>query len=264
MATSSFDPVVLEDINLESFIQYLLDKYAPSSTLIVCSSKEAFTQQLQTAVLDSIKCDHEEPPLEPHVEGESTATNAPTHISDTPPHRWTIPTLRLLASAQTLELAFCEDVTHLRAFLAAYPYRHGASGTTEIRVQFPTSPRVLAILNPITLHRHTSNFSAQGLNRTFSVAVDAAHASGGKLLVAECGSISLQEDNGEVQRTMDDGIGHAPTREGEDVWDEAVSILNVATKNFGSGERGWVGRTVKLKAVAERWCAFDKWRREAD
>lgn len=39
-------------------------------------------------------------------------------------------------------------------------------------------------------------------------------------------------------------------------WDEEVSMLNVTTKSFGAGERGWVGRTVAVRTVAGRWCAF--------
>lgn len=39
-------------------------------------------------------------------------------------------------------------------------------------------------------------------------------------------------------------------------WDEQLSILNVTTKTFGVGDRGWVGRTVSIRQVAERWCEF--------
>ena len=39
-------------------------------------------------------------------------------------------------------------------------------------------------------------------------------------------------------------------------WDEEVSLLNVTTKSFGAGERGWVGRTVRVRAVVGRWCGF--------
>ncbi|CAD0089502.1 unnamed protein product [Aureobasidium mustum] len=39
-------------------------------------------------------------------------------------------------------------------------------------------------------------------------------------------------------------------------WDADVSMLNITTKTFGTGERGWVGRTVKIRQVAKRWCVF--------
>jgi hypothetical protein len=45
-------------------------------------------------------------------------------------------------------------------------------------------------------------------------------------------------------------------RQSGDPWEEQVSILNVTTKSFGAGERGWVGRTVKIRTVAERWFVF--------
>lgn len=46
-------------------------------------------------------------------------------------------------------------------------------------------------------------------------------------------------------------------------WDDEVSILNVTTKSFGAGERGWVGRTVKVRAVVGRWCVFQDARLDA-
>ncbi|CAD0088995.1 unnamed protein product [Aureobasidium vineae] len=41
-------------------------------------------------------------------------------------------------------------------------------------------------------------------------------------------------------------------------WDQDVSMLNITTKTFGTGERGWVGRTVRIRQVANRWCEFQK------
>ena len=46
-------------------------------------------------------------------------------------------------------------------------------------------------------------------------------------------------------------------------WDDEVSILNVTTKSFAAGERGWVGRTVKVRAVAGRWCIFEEVKADA-
>lgn len=49
---------------------------------------------------------------------------------------------------------------------------------------------------------------------------------------------------------------HQPVQRSDDPWDQQLSMLNVTTKTFGVGERGWVGRTVSVRQVAERWCEF--------
>lgn len=243
-------PTVLEDIELENFFQLVLDRHGPSSTLVICSSKDTFLQKLQAGISQSTQDDEHQQPEDPTTEIRSSARQ----------QKWTAPTLRVLASAQTLKVAFCEDVTHLRAYLAAYPHRDENLEPSNTATSPRVSQRMLAVLNPIALHRPTSNFSAQGLNRTLSIAVDAAHQSGSKLMIAEC---PVQEAS---QPTEDEAMDNEDGEDGETVlapehrnmWDEEVSILNVATKTFGAGERGWVGRTVKLRAIASRWCVFEK------
>lgn len=255
----TLQPLVLENAHLETFMQYLLDHHGPRSMLIVCSSKEAFLQQLQTAISDSAKDDEAgEAGSEADVGLQSAATELVLARLRT--HRWMTPTLRLLASAQTLKLAFCEDVTHLRAFLAAnasQPALALEGHDARPMPHLPSSPRLLAILSPIALHRPTSNFSAQGLNRTFSIAINAAHASRSKLVVAECSGSTPRE--AEVpQATSTEETEIVPVDEQRSVWEEEVSILNVTTKTFGASERGWVGRTVTLRAIASRWCVFKR------
>lgn len=225
---ASFQPKVLEDIDLESFIQHLLDNHGASSTVIVCEPKDSFIQHLQASILESTRAHQPEPATaqsdtehEPVITEEQPATKQMLQ-----PHRWTIPILRLLASAQTLKLAFCEDVTHFRAYLAAYAYRNPSDASTVMaqgQDQSSMSPaRVLAICNPIALHRETSSFSAQGLNRTLSIAVDAAHTSGSKLMIAECRVVSSRQ-SGDDEAMREDGEPTALRIEGSSVWDEEVS-----------------------------------------
>ena len=221
---ASLMPIVLEGADLENVIKYVLDHHASPSTVVVCSSKDAFMTQLQAAMK------------------QNTDQGQP----------WTTPTLRLLASAQDVKLAFCPDLTHLRAYLATYAYRVASGQSTPmpiVQIQDDTAP-VQAIINPISLHRPTSAFSAQGLNRTLAIAVDAAHNTQSRLILAECNprmdeETSIAVDEGAVEVNAD-----------SNPWDEEVSILNVTTKSFGAGERGWVGRTVAIRTIAQRWCIF--------
>lgn len=238
MATSQ-TPLVLEKITLPAFIQYILKNHAAPSTLMICSSRGAFLRQLQETI---------------------AAETQDQEIASRPQQSWTTPTLRLLASSRTVNLIFCPELPHLRAYLAAYTHRLSAKALDlESSVPVAGKQRILAILNPIQLHRETSAYSAQGLNRTFATAVEAAHQTGSRLVMAECPSpTSTQRPEGyDIQ--MDLGAEDAGVaRGGADTnpWDEELSMLNVTTKSFGAGERGWVGRTVKVRTVAGRWCHF--------
>lgn len=224
METANTNPIVLETASLPDFLQYLLNQHAPPSTLIVCSTKSAFLAALHQ---DSATTAPQENTTS---EETTTSTNSTqNHFSNA------LPTVRLLSTSRTLRLAFCPDTTHLRAYLSSLPTKHQPSSSSA----FPQTPRLrtatplLAILNPIALHRPTSAFSAQGLNRTFATAVEAAAAMGRKLVLCE---IAGEEQEGSV-------------------WDEELSILNVTTKRLGEMS---VGRTVSARRVAGRWCTFQK------
>lgn len=114
------------------------------------------------------------------------------------------------------------------------------------------------LLNPIGLHRKTTDFSGQGLSKTFAAAVEAAHRSGRHLIIAECLEGKEAAIPQEDIEQYEDGQEAEGRISNSDPWEEEVSILNVTTKSFGAGERGWVGRTVKIRRVAERWCHFEK------
>lgn len=76
--------------------------------------------------------------------------------------------------------------------------------------------------------------------------------------MAECVSPDLapQLDPAGMEDEATDETGNGGERNGRTAspWDEDLSMLNVTTKTFGAGERGWVGRTVRIRQVAERWC----------
>ncbi|KAK5688524.1 hypothetical protein LTS10_000502 [Elasticomyces elasticus] len=143
------------------------------------------------------------------------------------------------------------NITHLRAYLATYNQPADNQGIAGAQSH---DTRILAIANLIHLHRPTSAFSAQGLNRTYAGAVEAAFRSHSKLVTAEClEAAKLAAKDTDAEGEMLD-VADPRT---SSVWDEEVSILKVTTKSFGAGERGWVGRTVKLRTIAARWCVFE-------
>ncbi|KAF2217271.1 hypothetical protein CERZMDRAFT_93320 [Cercospora zeae-maydis SCOH1-5] len=212
--------VVLEIRNVQEFVQHVLKAHAPPSTLIVCSSKEDF--------LIAFK----EPP--------ATTSRSMDGLDD-----WMqTPTLRLLSTSRTLKVAFCTDITHLRAYLAAYGMNVAKrAGETDTALRRKDAQPILAIMNPLELHRPTSAFSAQGLNRTFANAVEAAHSTNSKLILAEPQS-----------QPEDIGGSHAQIQQPSS-WDEELPILNMTTKRLGDLS---VGRTVKARTVAQRWCTCEQ------
>ena len=239
-------PTVLEKISTPAFVRYVLDRHDALSFMIICGTKSRFLDAMRQPTANQLPGQAAEAPE--NVEPPSDENGESLHPS-TPQQLIAIPTLRMLAMSRTVKLVFCPDITHLRAYLATCL-------TTPEGSTVPGSKRILALLNPVALHRPTSAFSAQGLNRTLSSAVEAAHRTGSQLLMAECNvgaSVSSRED--EDQPDSDDPTGGEP-QVSQSVWDEEVAILNVTTKTFGAGERGWVGRTVRLRDIAGRWFSF--------
>lgn len=245
-------PQVITGIRLTEFIQHLLSKDSQPATIVVCTTKERFTEQLVAACVDTEPSNIDEQQSSDGEPAETGPAVTETHDLLKRPH------LLQLANSRTVKLVFCHDITHLRAYLAtlAVPKaRHVNPGTATYTEESNHQTSLLAILNPIDIHRFTSTFSAQGLNRTFALAVEAAHATQRHLLMVEFPECQHREAE-EVADGYDhenDAV-HAPPL--ENAWDEEVSILNVTTKSFGVGGRGWVGRTVTIRRIAERWCVF--------
>lgn len=233
---ASLQPLVLEGVDHAGFIEYVFERHTAPSTIVVCCSKHVFSRQLQGALADEAGT----------PDAQQVASRKKLLAK---------PTLRLLASSRTVKLVFCPELAHLRAYLATYAYR-----TTELiassihSTNNPTPHRILAVLDPILAHKPTSAYSVQGMNRTFATTVDAAYHTQSQLILAECPS---KDDSASPENPFESITTTTTTRQVDiGPWDEAVSILNVTTKSFGAGERGWVGRTVTIRRIAERWCRF--------
>jgi len=250
-ATPDLTPIVLHPIGLVAFIQYILDQHAPPSTIVVCSSKEDFLSQLCAATAGKTTDQaNDNGNTDPHEQTDTASDPKPVK-----PASWATPTLRLLASSRTIKLVFCPEVTHLRAYMATHAHRLAKADDGESASAKPTiGVPMLAILNAIEAHRPTSAFSAQGLNRTWAGAVEAAHSAGSRLTLAECHEDKRMSESADAVTGEATEAGVAST---VDPWEEEVSMLNITTKTFGAGDRGWVGRTVKIRTIAERWCRFE-------
>jgi hypothetical protein len=250
-------PQAVTGIRLAEFIQDILDNNSQPSTLVVCAAKESFIELLLAACIETQPNninEHQSLDGEP-AENEPALT--PTHDLLKRLH------LFQLANSRNVKLVFCHDLTHLRAYLATLAIPNTPSELNESDEQDKPQKPLLAILNPIDIHRFTTAFSAQGLNRTFSLAVEAAHATRNRLLMIEFPGCQHREaEQADIGYEAESEAVSAPPL--ENPWDEEVSILNVTTKSFGAGGRGWVGRTVTIRRMAERWCVFSAFQRKQD
>jgi len=237
---ASQQPVILENISLDCLISHILDNHSQPSNLVICGTKEAFIAHL----VANSPASSSPPPA-----GQADPDSLPAPAQEGRIEPWIVaPTLRLLSLSRTVRAVFCPDITHLSAYLATLAPPEVGEETSR--------GRLLAILNPVSLHRPTSAFSAQGLNRTFAAAVEAAYRSGSKLIVAECYDVPAAEAGGAMIDHNDDSA--VQPAEVSSIWNEEISILNITTKSFGAGERGWVGRTARVRNVAARWCVFEE------
>lgn len=120
---------------------------------------------------------------------------------------------------------------------------------------------MLAVLNPLALQRSTTDFSAQGLSRTFAAAVEAAERANMQLVVEETEARHDGEGDNDmhVRGNDNNSQGGGGERGGEelrrDPWRQQVPFLNGSIR-IGGGERLWAGRLVEVGKVVGKWCRF--------
>lgn len=224
-------PTAFEPCQVHHVLQFCMRHPPPHKHLIICSTRDAFLQDLLYEVQKHQEDDH------------SSALDL------------LAPTLSNLHNSRGVQITFCPDLANLRAYLVALMHRPRSEITSQKSRDTSDQPRsLLIIMNPVRLHENTLSYSAQGFNRTFASAVDVAHHLDQQLIMVEC---IQPEDEYEVAAHEDENMldGQHTTA---NPWDHDLSMLNITTKTFGGGERGWVGRSVKVRQVARRWFEFRK------
>lgn len=256
MASSShphLQPTVLASATLPFFLQSILDNHTTPTNLIIGSSEAAFLCELHAST------EYEKAELAHEAQAEGLDPAKAQRIASRT-HSLAIPTVNQIFTSRTISVTFCETLAQLQAYLAVYGIRDQGHGH-ESDIQGEGGGRevpTLALLNAIHLHRGTASFSAQGLSRTLASAVEAAHRVGQKLVLVEYLShVSTAADEDMDAESGDEEMLDTVEEQKKEIWEEQLAILNVTTKSFGAGERGWVGRTVKVRRVMERWCVFD-------
>ncbi|MCJ1250327.1 hypothetical protein MMC30_007553 [Trapelia coarctata] len=248
--------LLLEPPSLVSFLTFILKPRTSPSTLIICSTRDQFLRDLLSSCYL--------PPPSPSPSQPSSPNPPPSK------HPLLHPTIHLLATSRNIHLAFTPTLPHLRAHLAASSPPPSTPRHPPSQPSNPsTLPPIMAILNPLPLHRSAGEMSAQGLSRTLALAVEAATRVEMQLVVCETairGDVEVGEGGeggeggnageGDVGRGMGDaGEGdteNGARRVGRNPWSEQIPLLSGSLR-FGGEQRVWAGRTVEARLVAGRW-----------
>ncbi|PWY65260.1 hypothetical protein BO94DRAFT_504897 [Aspergillus sclerotioniger CBS 115572] len=195
------------------FLQHILSQDAPSTLILVCSTRELFLEQLLAA-----------------------SYMQPTEAVKR--HRILAKTIGLLSKSRRIKLIFCPTLEHLRAYLSVMKSPENIQNVSDKEGQ--TKRPLVAILNPLALHMSTSEFSAQGLSRTFALAVEVSSRAQMDLVLCECRDAADPADSGR----------------GEVLWYTQVPLLNGSVR-IGEESTSF-RRGVPVKRVVERWFDFNE------
>lgn len=220
-------PRVLQFDLSAQFLDYVLHNHTPPTSIIICSTREVFIEQL-FPTLTPIREEQDSTEMREEEPHQSNNANLEHLVS---------PTVRLIAKSRTVEISFCPELAHLRASLSVL--RAPQFETELVPPRSDACRPLLAVLNLVALHHGTSEFSAQGLSRTFALAAETASREGLQLILSECRDVLDQEN---------------PDR-GARLWKTPVPLLNGSVRIGGTGS-GWAGRTVNVEGVARRWFEF--------
>ncbi|KAA8652478.1 uncharacterized protein ATNIH1004_001382 [Aspergillus tanneri] len=207
-------PQIYLDDRVMGFLQYICDRDSRTALLIICSTKDVFL-------------------------GRLVANTCAQPNKTTDSHQLLTKTLGLLSKSTRIKLAFCPTLEHLRAYISVIHLKNGSEQESIAGERKRAHRPLLAILDLVALHLSTSEFSAQGLSRTFAAAVETSSREQMDLVLCEC----------------QDSTGSDNDRRGGALWHVYVPLLNSSVRT-GRDESTWGGRTVPVKQIAQRWFEF--------
>ncbi|KAL8686473.1 MAG: hypothetical protein Q9218_007079 [Villophora microphyllina] len=222
--SSGLPGLALPPMKTNDFIEYVLQYHEAPTTVVVCSSRDTFVENLRSLLYVA-----DEQPESP-MTGES--------------HPLLVPTIHQLATSRTIKLAFAPTLPHLRAYLASYAPEEGPDHVPAALAKPHSGFSMLAVYGFLSLHRSTTEYALQGLSRSLAIAVEAAETWGMQLV--------LIEDPNDWDLELPEQADEAETRPARDIWKEQVPLLNSSIAL--SDDRAWAGRIVNTGAVVSKWC----------
>lgn len=138
-------------------------------------------------------------------------------------------TLANLVSNEKSKILFCPTLQAFRATLATLP----------VHVDREDLFDSVYIIDMISLHHGTADFTVQGLSRTFALLTSIGHHCHATINLVECKNIKDDQD---------------PHR-GHKVWDIEVPLLSGSVK-IGQAGQGWAARKTSIQRFAGKWIQF--------
>jgi len=228
--------VALPPMTCSDFVDYALKHHRPPTTLVICSTREAFLEDL----LASVKRTPSQEPSASQPNNERTSQ-----------HSLLIPTIYLIAKSQSVHVVCVPTLPRLRALLATRNLASNSGQSTYDVDHLGYYSRgsictLLAIWGLANLHHSTAEHSAQGLSRTLASAVETASRRGDRLVLSE--PLAMQGGAGLENAELTEGTTTDP-------WKEQVPLLSGSVR-FGGEDRAWAGKTIEVGRVIARWCRF--------
>ena len=203
-------------------ISYFLRGHALPVTLVVCSSREQFVAELQNACA-------------------SEQSNAYEDFSSASSHGdfsgLVMNTIEMLSLSSDVVLLYAPTLHHLRAFLSV----HRPAFSDEVFNAEAPDTTSLAFWGLIDLHRSTADYTAQGLSRTISLAVETAYLAKQRLILAEPVIARTSDDSEET-------LVLSP-------WEEQVPLLSDSVKIEG-GRQTLAVHSLQVGNIIQRWCSI--------
>lgn len=217
-----------------AFIDNLCSRNTVRNTVIIaCCSRSNFLEQLlayaaptedpsERADIDNV--DRIDTDLHEHNTDNS-------RVSVQPNRRLLLPILRTLAISSRTKLVFCPNIPSFRAYMSTLPARFGPEDDP--------APNVI-VIDVLAMHHGTSEFTIQGLSRTFSMLASINASLPQSMRLVEC---------------LD--CHHRSIDRGPRIWQAEVPLLSGSVK-IGEAGQGWAIRTISIKRFAVRWFEFEE------
>ncbi|KAK0726624.1 hypothetical protein B0T21DRAFT_293273 [Apiosordaria backusii] len=263
------DPLFLSPALPSTLIHYIIHHCTYPTTLIICSDRAEFLSTL-TQDLNAQQQQQSAITTDPDTDaGPDPTGQAPRQPSRPPDHTTsalgllTPPPLYQLAVTRHIRTVFIPTVSHLRAFLSVFtvqdttavsaPPTSTAAPSSSSSGPNHTAP-LLLVYGFLGLHRHTSEWSVQGVSGTAAVLVEAAKKAGLKAVIVE----GLPQRFPSVEAADDSQVE-------EDIFSEKMPVLSGSSKRTGLNLEvtGWTGKTIEVSKVLGRWFRFGKGQWEA-
>lgn len=216
----AFESLAQTFTNASVFITHLLENEILPTIVIFCGSRESLLEELlSSTTLQS-----------PDAEDEQSGVGLSLLLTNT---------IELLALTPSIKIVYVESILHARAYLSTLD---GQLDHFEFNVasQRPT----LAIWGLIHAHKMTSEYTAQGVFRSLSLAIDAAHYTCRGLVVAECSLIDGRTRDEEEPNVTDAGF-----------WEQRIPLLNQSIK-LDRDRRQLAGQGIAIRDIVRKWCTI--------